>query len=374
MAGLRSVGSQGDRRWCGGTGQQNFRRWSVMDRADHGRSQAWLADDLPAAETADKIVATFSTHCDSESKQITCRLAAYQFGLGTTLGGVLQVQASRGGSGTFWAAGREGPLDTRVPYKAGAWQQWVLTVEPAKGTYRFRVDGAESPEIPLGTNSDGGGDSIAQMEFEPGVYGDKRDIMAKLRIDDLLVVGHFSERALIKHEVRKELGAEQGRARDPYNESGQPLNLGHRLQLFLDSSSYADRWDVRAVVNTPIKSPRNPVVEPDQPWEQAIGLPNVLYEKETQTFHMWYANYDVGAWGGSKRKTKTRRTPYMMSYAYSKDGTHWTKPLLDKIPYLGYKKTNVVMLGNKTVQEFSRDPYAPILARRGQGKIHALVP
>jgi len=124
------------------------------------------------------------------------------------------------------------------------------------------------------------------------------------------------------------------------------------LQLFLDSSSYADRWDVRAVVNTPIKSPRNPVVEPDQPWEQAIGLPNVLYDKETQTFHMWYANYDVGAWGGSKRKTKTRRTPYMMSYAYSKDGTHWTKPLLEKIPYLGYKKTNVVMLGNKTVQEF----------------------
>ncbi len=335
-----------------GPPSENSQRWSVMDRADDGRSQAWLADDLPAAETADKIVATFSTHCDSESKQITRRLAAYQFGLGTTLGGVLQVQASRGGSGTFWATGSAGPLDTKVPYKAGAWQQWVVTVEPAKGSYRFRVDGAESPEIPLGTNSDGSGDSIAQMEFEPGVYGDKRDIMAKLRIDDLLVVGHFSERALIKHEVRKELAAEQGRARDPYNESAQPLNLGHRLQLFLDSSSYADRWDVRAVVNTPIKSPRNPVVEPDQPWEQALGLPNVLYDKETQTFHMWYANYDVGAWGGSKRKTKARRTPYMMSYAYSKDGTHWTKPLLEKIPYLGYKKTNVVMLGNKTVQEF----------------------
>ena len=119
------------------------------------------------------------------------------------------------------------------------------------------------------------------------------------------------------------------------------------MQLFLDSSSYADRWDVRAVVNTPIKSPRNPVVEPDQLWETAIGLPNVLFEKETQTFHMWYANYDSGAWAGSTRKTKTRRTPYMMSYAYSKDGTHWTKPLLDKVPYLGYKKTNIVMVGDR---------------------------
>jgi hypothetical protein len=42
----------------------------------------------------------------------------------------------------------------------------------------------------------------------------------------------------------------------------------------------------------------------------------------------------------------------MMSYAYSKDGTHWTKPLLDKVPYMGYEKTNIVMLGNKTIQEF----------------------
>ena len=106
-----------------GPASENSQRWFVMDRADDGRSQAWLADDLPAAETADKIVATFSTHCDSESKQITRRLAAYQFGLGTTLGGVLQVQESCGGSGTFWAAGSEGPLDTKVPYKAGAWPQ-----------------------------------------------------------------------------------------------------------------------------------------------------------------------------------------------------------------------------------------------------------
>ena len=95
---------------------------------------------------------------------------------------------------------------------------------------------------------------------------------------------------------------------DPYYESGQALNLGPRMQLFLDSSSYADRWDVRAVVNTPIKSPRNPVVEPDQLWETAIGLPNVLFEKETQTFHMWYATMTLAH--GLDRPGRPRRVAH----------------------------------------------------------------
>ena len=328
------------------------KQWALMDRADNGRAQAWFNEKYPEAELADKIVARFATYCDSETKQITREYSAYSFGIGTTLAGVMNVQACRGGSGTFWAMNNGQVLDTKVPYKAKTWQQWELTLEPTNGTYHFSVDGVASPTLKLGKNFTDSNERIVLMEIEPGIYGAKQEIKAKLYVDDLSVVGVFSERALMKQELRQELIAEMGEVQDPYNEAGEALNVGNRLQLFLDSSSYADRWDVRAVPNMPIKSPSNPVVEPDQLWEHSVGLPNVLFDKETHTFHMWYANYDTGAWGGSRRKSKTRRTPYMMSYAYSKDGTHWTKPLLDKVPYMGYEKTNIVMLGNKTVQEF----------------------
>jgi hypothetical protein len=122
--------------------------------------------------------------------------------------------------------------------------------------------------------------------------------------------------------------------------------------LFLDPSAYADRWGVTRRIDEPAKHPGNPVVMPDQPWEHAIGLPNVLYDEAKKIFHMWYANYDVGRWGGGKTLKNYKRTPYMMSYAQSPDGMRWTKPLMDKVPYMGYEKTNIVLTGEQRVQEF----------------------
>lgn len=141
-------------------------------------------------------------------------------------------------------------------------------------------------------------------------------------------------------------------SRDGYFLHGAPLDIGHRLQLFLNPSSYADRWDVYRRINEPAKHPRNPMVMPDQPWEHAIGLPNVLYDEQQQLFRMWYANYDVGAWGGGKTVKNYKRTAYMISYAESKDGVTWTKPLLDKVPYMGFEKTNIIFTGESKAQEF----------------------
>ena len=140
---------------------------------------------------------------------------------------------------------------------------------------------------------------------------------------------------------------------EEYYREGKALDIGHRWQFFLDKSSYADRWDVVRRVNHPAKHPENPVVIPDQPWELKIGLPNVIYDEKDQIFRMWYANYDGGKWGGGKSLyEKYKRVPYMMSYAQSKDGIHWTKPLMDKVPYMVYEKTNIVFTGVNNCQEF----------------------
>ena len=134
---------------------------------------------------------------------------------------------------------------------------------------------------------------------------------------------------------------------------GEARDIGHETQLFLDTSAYADRWDVVRRVNAPAKHPANPVVMPDQPWEHAVGLPNVIYDGDEQIFRMWYANYDTGKWGGGVSLNETeRRVPYMISYAESPDGIHWTKPLMDRFPYMGSRETNIVFMGETYAQEF----------------------
>ena len=139
---------------------------------------------------------------------------------------------------------------------------------------------------------------------------------------------------------------------DRYYRSGDPVDTGHQLQLFLDPSSYADRWDVYRRINEPEKEYNNPIVKADQPWEHSIGLPVVLFDEQDQIFRMWYANYDIGAWGRGNTLKNYKRHPYMMSYAESPDGITWTKPLMDRVSYMGYSKTNILLTGVTNCQEF----------------------
>ena len=137
-----------------------------------------------------------------------------------------------------------------------------------------------------------------------------------------------------------------------YYLDGRPDDIGHELQLFLNRDAYADRWDVFERINEPQRHPANPVLVPDQPWEYAIGLPNVLYDEDGGIFRMWYANYDTSRSTTATDLTGHRRIPYMMSYAESADGVHWNKPLFDRVPYVGHDRTNIVFTGVSTVQEF----------------------
>ena len=148
--------------------------------------------------------------------------------------------------------------------------------------------------------------------------------------------------------------------------AGEAEDLGHNVRLFLDPSAYADRWDVVARVNEPAKHPENPVVTPDQPWEHSIGLPSVLYDDQDKIFRMWYANYDTGKWGGTATLEQSKRYPYIISYAESPDGMHWTKPLFENVPYMGYDKTNIVFTGHDRATGFHVMHTPDHLRRRGR--------
>ena len=68
---------------------------------------------------------------------------------------------------------------------------------------------------------------------------------------------------------------------------GEAQEPGNEEQLFIYSYAYADRWDVKQEVNNPAKYARNPVLMADQPWEQSVAMPNVLYDQDAGIFRMW---------------------------------------------------------------------------------------
>ena len=156
-------------------------------------------------------------------------------------------------------------------------------------------------------------------------------------------------------------------AEEAYLLTGQPMDIGNQMQLFLDPSAYADRWDVTYRINEPAKHPANPVLIADQPWEKKVGLPNVIYDADEQTFRMWYAHYDTGRWGTVHNLNQNyKRVTYSVAYAESDDGVRWTKPRFDITPYGGFDKTNIVFTGNIGAQEFHVDPTPDSMRDRGK--------
>ncbi len=135
---------------------------------------------------------------------------------------------------------------------------------------------------------------------------------------------------------------------------GGPLTVVTDPILLLDDTYVEDRWGVQRRLNIPRKCPSNPLLVPDQPWEDGIGQPSVLYDAEAGLFRMWYTVVDRDA---HKHQFKLKDWsfekhgfPYFPAYAESQDGINWSKPLFDDKPYRHFPKTNVVMSGIQKVQ------------------------
>ena len=135
---------------------------------------------------------------------------------------------------------------------------------------------------------------------------------------------------------------------------GEPLVAGTEPVLLIDDATVEDRWGVHRVQNVPIKEPRNPVLMPDTPWEDAAGQANVIYDDEAGLFRMWYTASSWKAWMTQFRfknwQAERDGYPYFTCYAESRDGVHWEKPLLEGKPYLNHARTNVVLTGQQKAQ------------------------
>lgn len=122
----------------------------------------------------------------------------------------------------------------------------------------------------------------------------------------------------------------------------KPLEIGFTRQLVFDDLIVEDAWRLKRVLHQPLKWFKNPVIYKTEPWEaEAVGHPSVFYDKDFGCFRMWYMCFSPSAYFSQGKEGKI----HYMCYAESKDGIHWTKPLLNVCNFPGFEKTNVVYCG-----------------------------
>ena len=109
-------------------------------------------------------------------------------------------------------------------------------------------------------------------------------------------------------------------------------------QLFVDDALIAETKEVWRTLNHLAKHERNPVLEPDRPWEGYLVLQPgaVLYDEEEGIFRMWYNTQP------SREKPDVRD---YLCYAVSRDGVTWDKPELGLVEHQGSTANNILLPG-----------------------------
>jgi hypothetical protein len=139
------------------------------------------------------------------------------------------------------------------------------------------------------------------------------------------------------------------------------IRIGSVPQLFLDDAVIERLDRCRRRVHRPVRSPRNPVVAPEKPWEAGPGHNGaylfggtVLFDERERRYRMWYRTSEMGrtaptaARGGEDVDTiggAIAEGGYRCCYAESDDGLDWRKPDLGLVGYEDESATNILPPG-----------------------------
>ncbi|MCY3777290.1 MAG: hypothetical protein OXH11_15045 [Candidatus Aminicenantes bacterium] len=131
-------------------------------------------------------------------------------------------------------------------------------------------------------------------------------------------------------------------------DSASPLQVGSRLELFVDDYLIESMDGVRLRLHTP--RPAGIVMNHDKPWEGTTSAYHTVFQ-DGEIFRMYYrgsshAGYTI------QSLMKPGETPIpeheqVACYAESRDGIHWTRPPLGLIEFEGSKDNNIVWIGNR---------------------------
>lgn len=139
--------------------------------------------------------------------------------------------------------------------------------------------------------------------------------------------------------------------------ASQPLDIGSRLELFVDDYLVDRLTGVHQQVHQP--KPQEVVLVTDQSWEGNTCAYYTIFQ-DGDLYRMFYR--------GSHADEKTQRAAHaeVTCYAESRDGVHWTRPALGLYAWEGSKQNNIILteLGTHCFVAFRDDnPACPPEAR-----------
>ncbi len=136
-------------------------------------------------------------------------------------------------------------------------------------------------------------------------------------------------------------------------------------QLFLDEHCIATTEYLTRTMHSPTK--RGAVIRPDRPWETALQTRCApAWDEKRRRFQLWLITSTPAP--GVAGTT----------YAESRDGIHWVKPILRQWEYLGSRDNNFVGLDPRSewpanaMENVVRDPDEPDPSRRYKGFLGAI--
>ena len=128
----------------------------------------------------------------------------------------------------------------------------------------------------------------------------------------------------------------------------QPVAILPRADhlLMLDRRVIASLENARLVVGIPRKDANNPLLIPDQPWENATNnyYPNVAWDPVSRVWNLWYKDVlaDPEAIAKMDVPSTVHGVGWYLLHATSRDGALWTRPELGLHAYDHNAKNNIV--------------------------------
>ena len=119
--------------------------------------------------------------------------------------------------------------------------------------------------------------------------------------------------------------------------AADPIEIGSRLELFVDDF-LIERVDGDAELRVQRPEAAEVVLVTDKPWEGNTSAYYTVF-RDDDLFRMYYRG---SHWDEKLKKAAHRE---VTCYAESKDGIHWTKPLLGLFEFDGSKQNNIVWDG-----------------------------
>ena len=120
--------------------------------------------------------------------------------------------------------------------------------------------------------------------------------------------------------------------------AGEPLEIGSRLELFVDDYLLGElRGAAERKLQLP--EPQEVVLVTDRPWEGNTCAYYTIFQ-DGDLYRMYYR--------GSHADEKTQKALHaeVACYAESRDGIHWTRPELGLFEFAGSKANNIIYTGS----------------------------